>query len=1209
MSDLIINVRQISEYPQRIDVQATDTLLLQTGGLGGPYAMTSAQDFIEQAGNDPSTTIGIGVTPPANAENAGVMASNLVTPNGCTIGWNWYMNNQGGESYLNADYAGVLCFQDGVLVFAASPSGSANGPIPTWNELFGINSLTGEAYLTTATLTVARDPIAALEVVTLQYYNTGLQTILNNTVSSFNGRTGVVLLTLADVTAVGGAPLASPALTGTPTAPTPPQTSNNNTLATTAFVTAMVNSSRATSVISFNGRYGNVELGLLDITQAGGAPILAPAFTGNATAQTPLPGNNSTSIATTAFVQNAINLAINQYVLDPLTGVVQTFNGRRGNVTLQLSDITNVGGAPLNSPNFSGIPTAPTAPPGTNTSQLATTAFVLQNTADHVAGVAMFNGRTGIVDLELQDILFAGGAPINSPYFTGIPIAPKPAIFTDTNQIATCQWVNERISATFVEVVQSFNGRRGNVVLSTFDITQAGGAPIASPAFLGTPSAVTPPDNDNSTRLATTAFVRRAVDVVNDAVLNSVLTFNGRRGFVTLVANDLSAAGGALLASPTFTGTPRAPDPFPSSNDTQIATTAWVNRRIAESVMIGPPGPPGPAGPPGTGFQILGTKPRVEDLPPHGNQKGDVWIVDGIGWNWDGFMWRPIGQLAGPPGPPGIQGPPGDGLVAKGTVPREEDLPPDAQKGDFYVTEDTGTGFAWDGVRWVNLGDMRSQVPGPPGERGPPGPGIRFQGTVPTYEELPDHDQQDGDMWFVEDSGDSFVWENGRWVFAGQMRGPAGPPGPPGPAGGGVIISATPPASPQTGELWYDTSTQQLMLWTGTAWVVTGGGTGGGAAVSPTPPSSPATGDLWFNSTTNVLSVWNGTTWVAVGGTGGGIPEAPEDGTNYGRNNGAWSQVAPATGTGASPPSPAQLGQLWWNGSSLNVYNGTAWINVTGSYLSLSGGTLTGPLTLAGDATQPLQAVTLQQMDAAVSTAGDVAISDTAPSSPTNGQLWFNSATNQLMIWNQAAGAWQDASQPPVALTANPPTPPSQGDLWWDTVSAKLFIWDGSQWIIVVNTPEGGGSSGGAISGPINGVTNGSDAQAGQVGEFQTTGQQTMGGITPGLPTAVNTLALTAGDWDVWATFGLLTIPDEFPANFQIVAGLAPRANQEETLQVFMNASEPPVLGNNTISQCVPGTRVSSSTSTTVTLTAAVWSDGSNANRSVVSVISARRRR
>lgn len=42
---------------------------------------------------------------------------------------------------------------------------------------------------------------------------------------------------------------------------------------------------------------------------------------------------------------------------------------------------TNLGAAPLASPTFTGIPAAPTAAPGTNTTQLATTAFVAAATA------------------------------------------------------------------------------------------------------------------------------------------------------------------------------------------------------------------------------------------------------------------------------------------------------------------------------------------------------------------------------------------------------------------------------------------------------------------------------------------------------------------------------------------------------------------------------------------------------------------------------------------------------------------------------------------------------------------------------------------------------------------------------------------------------------------------------------------------------------
>lgn len=40
------------------------------------------------------------------------------------------------------------------------------------------------------------------------------------------------------------------------------------------------------------------------------------------------------------------------------------------------SSLLNLGGAPLNSPTFTGTPAGPTASVGTDTTQLATTAFV-----------------------------------------------------------------------------------------------------------------------------------------------------------------------------------------------------------------------------------------------------------------------------------------------------------------------------------------------------------------------------------------------------------------------------------------------------------------------------------------------------------------------------------------------------------------------------------------------------------------------------------------------------------------------------------------------------------------------------------------------------------------------------------------------------------------------------------------------------------------
>jgi len=70
-------------------------------------------------------------------------------------------------------------------------------------------------------------------------------------VTSVAGRTGAVTLAVADVS--GAAPLASPALTGTPTAPTATAGTNTTQLATTAFVTAAIPTNSVKAWVCFNG--------------------------------------------------------------------------------------------------------------------------------------------------------------------------------------------------------------------------------------------------------------------------------------------------------------------------------------------------------------------------------------------------------------------------------------------------------------------------------------------------------------------------------------------------------------------------------------------------------------------------------------------------------------------------------------------------------------------------------------------------------------------------------------------------------------------------------------------------------------------------------------------------------------------------------------------------------------------------------------------
>ena len=152
--------------------------------------------------------------------------------------------------------------------------------------------------LTSAQKSQARDNIGA---------TAGAGGVGGAAVTSFNGRTGLVVSTAGDYTATqitntpGGSiaattvqtaiteldtekvGAASPALTGTPTAPTASPGTNTTQIATTAYADA-------------------INTALL----ASRAPLASPALTGNPTAPTATAGDNDTSIATTAFVTTAL---------------------------------------------------------------------------------------------------------------------------------------------------------------------------------------------------------------------------------------------------------------------------------------------------------------------------------------------------------------------------------------------------------------------------------------------------------------------------------------------------------------------------------------------------------------------------------------------------------------------------------------------------------------------------------------------------------------------------------------------------------------------------------------------------------------------------------------------------------------------------------------------------------------------------------------
>jgi hypothetical protein len=102
-----------------------------------------------------------------------------------------------------------------------------------------------------------------------------------------------------------------------------------------------------------------------------------------------------------------------------------------------------------------------------------------------------------------------------------------------------------------------------------------------------------------------------------------------------------------------------------------------------------------------------------------------------------------------------------------------------------------------------------------------------------------------------------------------------------------------------------------------------------------------------------------------------------------------------------------------------------------------------------------------------------VTISDAAPSSPSAGDMWFDSEDLILYVYynDGSSSQWVKSSPSgvpsPVALSETAPQSPNAGDLWFDTSVLKVFIYyndgDSSQWI-EINSLAGNEDTGSATN-------------------------------------------------------------------------------------------------------------------------------------------------
>jgi hypothetical protein len=155
--------------------------------------------------------------------------------------------------------------------------------------------------------------------------------------------------------------------------------------------------------------------------------------------------------------------------------------------------------ADIASPTFTGTPAAPTAGAGTNTTQLATTAFVT------AAVAAVIDSAPGALD-TLNELAAALGDDAN--FATTI-----------TNSIAAVQADVDQNEVDSDAAESALSGRLDTLEADpTTASAVALKADIASPALTGTPTAPTAAADTNTTQIATTAYVQTELsDLIGDA--------------------------------------------------------------------------------------------------------------------------------------------------------------------------------------------------------------------------------------------------------------------------------------------------------------------------------------------------------------------------------------------------------------------------------------------------------------------------------------------------------------------------------------------------------------------------------------------------------------------------------------------------------------------------------------------------------------------
>ena len=193
-----------------------------------------------------------------------------------------------------------------------------------------------------------------------------------------------------------------------------------------------------------------------------------------------------------------------------------------------------------------------------------------------IGGTGAFLGLSNsLTQTAAGTYTFSGGVTFSGTTELGAATATSPNAADDSTRVATTAWVQDEIASLGTGSVSS-------VGLSLPNIFTVTGSPVTTS---GTLSATLATQTANQVFAGPTTG-SPAAPTFRALVSTDLPSHTHAISDVTGLQTALDAK--APLDSPTFTGTPAAPTPSAGNNSTQIATTAYVDGAVAAIVDTAP---------------------------------------------------------------------------------------------------------------------------------------------------------------------------------------------------------------------------------------------------------------------------------------------------------------------------------------------------------------------------------------------------------------------------------------------------------------------------------------------------------------------------------------------------------------------------------------------------------------------------------------------